>query len=303
MNKIKLLFLTILSLTAFTFAQKPDESSPAGAREAMLKFVALNNKQLLQTAEARSLFTGEASEWSNARFGQISSQPDKIVRVEKNYAVARVQTIGKDSRVVDLYFYLKFDDGGWKIRSMRAMAQIGFLESINAALKSKAVLTAAEKDTLANTELVLASDKTLSEWFYKNRLALDKLTAFATLETKKKPVKVRAAPRRKITVGTVGRNVATANTAEEGEENEPRTIENITANTQKFPKSAAALKNLHLSALETKSNGNVEITIGGITDNSVGFIYSPSGTPPQIDGWRCIWVEKLAAGWYLFRTT
>jgi hypothetical protein len=301
---IKLLILIIVSLTfcSFAVAQNPNESSPSGAGAAMLKFIELNNKQLLQSGEARPLFTGGASEWKNVWFGQISGQPDKIVAVEKNYAVARVQTIGKDSRAVDLYFYLKFDDG-WKIRSMRAMAQTGFLEAINTTLKSKAVLTAEEKDALANTELVLASDKTLTEWFQKNRPALDKLSALATLETKKKPVKVADPTRGKAKTGIIGRSVATANPANEGEENEPQTIEYITAKTLKFPKSAAALKNLHLSALETKSNGNVEIIVGGITDNSVGFLYSPSGEPPQIDGWRYIWVERLAAGWYLFRTT
>ena len=81
------------------------------------------------------------------------------------------------------------------------------------------------------------------------------------------------------------------------------TRERITENTQKFPKSAAALKSLHFTLLETKFTGDIEITIGGVTDNAVGLIYSPKDKPPQIDGWRYIWVEKLAAGWYLFRTT
>ena len=53
---IKLLILIVVSLAAgsFTFAQNPNESSPPGAREAMLKFVELNNKQLLQSDEARN---------------------------------------------------------------------------------------------------------------------------------------------------------------------------------------------------------------------------------------------------------
>lgn len=75
-----------------------------------------------------------------------------------------------------------------------------------------------------------------------------------------------------------------------------------TPNTQKFPKVAAALKSLHLSALETESGGNIEI-IGGITDNSVGFVYSPSDALPLIDIWRYIRVEEVAPRWYLYRTT
>jgi hypothetical protein len=300
---IKLLSIIVVSLTVLTgvFAQNSNESSPAGANAAMLRFVELNNKQLLQSDEARKLLTGDAVKWDAAWFGQVFSQPDKIVSVEKNYSVARIQAVEKNSRVVDLYFYLKFDDG-WKIRSMRAMAQTGFLEAINTTLKSKAALTVEEKESLANTELVLSSDKMLTEWFQKNRAALDKLSALAILETKKKPVKAIPPPR-KIKNGA---NVAVViNSMAQGvsEEDEPRTIESITQNTKKFPKTAVLLKTLHLSALETKSNGNIEITIGGITDNSVGFVYSPAKTPPLIDGWRYIWVEEVAPGWYLYRTT
>ncbi len=299
---IKFLFVIVVSLAVspFAFAQSPNNLSPPGAAEAMLKFVELNNKQLLQSDEARKLFIGDAAKWNDAWFGQAFGKPDKIVSVEQNFSVARILIIEENSRTVDLYFYLKFDDG-WKIRTMRAMAQTGFIKSINAALKSKSVLTAEEKETLANTELVLSSDKMLADWFQKNRAALDKLSTLAALETKKKPVKPitprKVKSRKNVAVATVEK--ATIDT----EEDEPRTIETVTRNTPKFPKTAAALKSLHLTALETKSNANIEITIGGITDNSVGFVYSPSGTPPPIDGWRYIWVEKIASDWYLYRTT
>ncbi|HEY0458205.1 MAG TPA: hypothetical protein VGC97_03570, partial [Pyrinomonadaceae bacterium] len=67
----KLLILIIVSLTALTvaFAQNPDESNPPGAREVMVKFVELNNKQLLQTDAARQLLNADASEWKMTWFG------------------------------------------------------------------------------------------------------------------------------------------------------------------------------------------------------------------------------------------
>lgn len=306
-NMIKLLITIVVSLTALTgvLAQNPNESSPSGAQEAMLKFVELNNKQLLQSDEARKLLTGDAAKWNAAWFGQVFGKPDKIVSVEKNYSVARIEAIDKNSRVVDLYFYLKFDNG-WKIRSMRAMAQTGFLEATLTTLKSKGELTAEEKESLANTELVLSSDKMLTGWFRQNRAALDKLAALAILETKKKPVKAVTPPRRTkngVTVAVVTKSMGQGNAQGNSDEDEPRTIEYITKNTKQFPKTAGLLKTLHLSALETKSDGNIEITIGGVTDNSVGFVYSPAGTPPLIDGWRYIWVEEVAARWFLYRTT
>lgn len=47
------------------------------------------------------------------------------------------------------------------------MAQTWLLEAVNTELKTKAILTATEKGALANTELVLSSDKMVAEWFQK----------------------------------------------------------------------------------------------------------------------------------------
>ncbi|HLA94981.1 MAG TPA: hypothetical protein VK612_04615 [Pyrinomonadaceae bacterium] len=267
----------------------------------MLRFVEFNNKQLLRSDEAMTLLAGDAAKWNTDWFGQVFSKPDKIISIKKDYSVARTQMVDKNSRVVDMYFYLTFEDG-WKIRSMRAMAQTGFLDVINTSLKSKPLLTTEEKETLANTELVLSSDKMLTQWFQKSRLELDKLTALAVLETKPKPVKtLKAPPKTKNGVSyAVGVSQMEKN---DTEDDEPQTISYISAYRPAFPKTANSLKKLNLSVLEIKSNGNIEITIGGITDNSVGFVYSPSGSPPLIDGWRYIWVERIAPKWYLFRTT
>lgn len=307
---VKLLILITITLTAttFAFAQNSSESNPPDARTTMLKFVGLNNKQLLQTDEARQLFSGSALKWKMAWFGEIPNPPDKIVAVKKDFSVARGQIIQENSRVVDLYFYLRFDASGWKISSMRAMAQAGWLESTVETFKDNAAPTAEMKEILANAELTLSSDKMLTQWFQANRLALDKLAALALVETKPKPKKVTPAPKIKkrradknpgISYGVVVDQLK----KDDLENYESLTIERITENTKIFPKSAAALKNLHFTALETKSDGSIEFTIGGMLDNTVGFIYSPKDAPPQIDGWRYIWVEKIAAGWYLFRTT
>lgn len=54
----------------------------------MLKFVELNNKQLLESDKARKLLIGDAANWDRAWFGRGFSKPDKIVSVEKNYSLA-----------------------------------------------------------------------------------------------------------------------------------------------------------------------------------------------------------------------
>jgi hypothetical protein len=49
--------------------------------------------------------------------------------------------------------------------------------------------------------------------------------------------------------------------------------------------------------------GRTIVSIGGILDNEVGFLFAPDGRPPPIDPSRYIWVEPIGDGWYLFKTT
>jgi hypothetical protein len=62
------------------------------------------------------------------------------------------------------------------------------------------------------------------------------------------------------------------------------------------------LRELGLSSARRQHNG-IEILIGGIIDNSVGFLNLQSGEPPPISPDEYIWVESLGNGWFLFRTT
>jgi hypothetical protein len=299
MCKYLILIIFLLTISTPAVAQINDEIS---ARNVMLKFIELNNKQALQTDEAKKLLVGEALEWKNPTFSQIANPPDKIISVEKGSLFARVQVVNQNSRVIDLYFHLRFEDG-WKISYLRSLALTHFAEAIYQSLKNKPDLVEEEKNDLASLKLILASDKQLTEWFQINHPALGKLVKLAPVKAKEKP-KPPEKPKKVVRNGRVYPQIMTVQGNPEGELfDDPRTIEFINANSQKFPKVAESLKSLHLSRLETKSNGNIEIIIGGMLDNMVGFAYSPTGKPPVIDGWRYIWVEKVAAGWYLFRTT
>ncbi len=45
------------------------------------------------------------------------------------------------------------------------------------------------------------------------------------------------------------------------------------------------------------------VTIGGILDNTVGFLFAPPTAVPAMGPNHCIWVELLEPRWYLLRTT
>jgi hypothetical protein len=160
---------------------------------------------------------------------------------------------------------MQFDDG-WKISEVRLLALTGIIEQAYLELKAKPNLTEEEKNELANMRLILATDKDLTAWFSENRESLDKLYNLVRSKAGKEQFYIRS-------------------------------------EDKQFPEVAGALKKLHLTGMSVEVNGNIEMVIGGVTDNVVGFIYSPSKNPPAINPLSYIWVEEVADKWYLFRTT
>jgi hypothetical protein len=59
---------------------------------------------------------------------------------------------------------------------------------------------------------------------------------------------------------------------------------------------------LGLTAVD-EEDGAVRIVIGGMSDNTVGFLRAGPSGPPKMSPSGYIWVEDLGTGWFLFRTT
>lgn len=246
-------------------AQQPKDGSLEEARSTLINLIQFSDKQALRTAEAQTLLVGEMLSLDIPTFGKLTNTPDKMVRLEKNRAVGRFQRFGENNQITDVYFYLRYD-GTWKVSEVRLLALTGIIEQLYLGLKAKTNLTEQEKNDLANLKLILASDKDLKAWFSENHTALDQLYNLVKSKAGKDQFYIRA-------------------------------------EDQQFPEVAAALKKLHLTGMSIEPNGNVEMVIGGVTDNVVGFIYSPSRNPPTMSPSSYIWVEEVADGWYLFRTT
>lgn len=76
-----------------------------------------------------------------------------------------------------------------------------------------------------------------------------------------------------------------------------------TSGSQKSADINALVNRLHVDGVERQHDGTVLIVIGGILDNTVGFLFSPTNKPPPIDPSNYIWIEQVTEGWFLFRTT
>ena len=259
-RSIAALILLSITVAVPAFAQeKPNDS--AAVRATLLQLVEFSNQQALQTAEARQLLAGEALEWKMPTFGPLAAAPDKIVLLDTENAAGRIQQIGKENHVTDLYFYLRWE-GAWRVTSVRALALTGIIEGAYQYLKTKPDLTAEEKDDLGNYELLLASDEALRQWFANNAAGMKRLYEMSRGLKK-------------------GRETA----------------------DPKYADIKARLKTLHLVGVEVETDGTVSFIIGGVTDNTVGFLYSPANHPPKISSNSYIWIEEVAPRWFIFRTS
>jgi hypothetical protein len=243
--------------------EQPMGSSLREVKAVLEQLMGFSKRNALASPEAKNIYTGEALKWDFPTFGRLTEAPDKIVSTNQ-YAIARYQ-LTENGLTADVYIYL-INEGKWKVKSVRRLALTGLLEELQAGLKARPSLTDDERNTLANINLTLATDKELINWLTEHKTQLKQLCDLAASAGATRP-------------------------------------QFITSNDQDYPQIATLLKELHLSGIETEGTGSIKIVIGGVTDNTVGYIYAPSNNPPQMDDGEYFWVEKITDNWYLFRTT
>jgi len=72
----------------------------------------------------------------------------------------------------------------------------------------------------------------------------------------------------------------------------------------KSDEALAVAKTLFVQSVVTTSDGRIELVIGGVLGNSVGFMFVPSGhSEPPMNPHDYIYVERVIGGWYVFKTT
>lgn len=190
--------------------------------------------------------------------------PDALVALTGGKAVARIPAHGDDAP--DLYLYLRQGpDGHWTIEAARTLALTGLTRELRRMLRAMPHRTADLEAALRNAELTLASDRALRIWFGENCGALERLRRIA-----------------------------------EGGGTPPDEVDRVV----ETPQSTRLLGELHAILLRISRAGVVSVTIGGVLDNSVGFLHAPNpAAVPAIDPSDHIWIEPVGDGWYLFKTT
>src|SRR5947199_215644 len=125
---MKIIVAWILFLTLFLTAFRTDSSSISAhqtkdgsleeARSTLVHLIQLSDRQALRTEEAQKLLVGEMLSLNIPTFGKLTDTPDKMLMLEKNRAIGRVQRFGENNQITDVYFYLQYD-GSWRVSEVR----------------------------------------------------------------------------------------------------------------------------------------------------------------------------------------
>lgn len=170
-----------------------------------------------------------------------------------------------DGKVQDFYLYASPAGERWRLDALRALSLPGFLYDLQDELEAHAEPRPDSVNAmLGPLRLLMAPDAELRAFAQRHRAAFDAI----------------AGALRDLPPGTRVE-------ADEG----PAQL-------------SAQLRALHLTSATHRPDGSVELLVGGILDNAVGFLWLPEGAaPPPIQPVETILVEPVGGGWVLTKTT
>jgi hypothetical protein len=204
-------------------------------------------------------------------------------------------TLTADGLGEDWYLYLEVEDDAWTIAALRTLALPGFYSYLLEDLEEdrwledlmdppaggeRPELSSAEQ--IANMRLVTSTDAELKAYFAENQ------DGFATLVSafNRSPAPQFIGSDGRVRAGaapgdTLGANAATAEMAQRVRE-----------------------LNLRAISRELTNPGCVFLSLGGILDNEVGYLFAPpSCEKPEMTPSHYILIEPIAPSWYLYKTT
>lgn len=257
-------FQTVAVLAASAFL--------CGAAEVVATPEEAQQAVLAQFAKLSSANELQSAEGKYIRHGEATSwafPSAGSVVFDKLIQVAPDQSVARlpaNDAEPDRYLFLARVGGEWRITAGRSLALTGILALLRSELEKLPNRSTEQEASLRNVRLTLNSDRHLSEWFNSHRNELDDL--------RKAFVKSGATSWRNEMPG-VERRATSKPLAELG----------------------------LLSVLRNEA-GHIQVTIGGMVDNEVGFMFIEKGSaPPAISSSRYIWVEPFSEGWYFYKTT
>jgi hypothetical protein len=196
------------------------------------------------------------------------------LRVQEDQAVVAV-TVATEDTVSDAYLYLHRGGGRWQIVAFRALALPPLFFMAMDEVRALPTRTAEHERMLRNMQLSAASDAALKAYLVQHRPAIEEL----------------------------GRAAAGAGDVEWVGADPSDDEGTLSPALLRIREQLRAL-DLEAVGRDDEASGCVLLQIGGMIDNSVGYLHAPEGCRvPEMTPGYFIYVEEIAPGWYLYKTT
>jgi len=224
-------------------------------------------------------FAGEMERYAGEPTPGMRMPPGASVTVRQLEADARSAVFAVTARVdegtFDAYVYLRRDADLWQITAFRRLALPGLFYLAFDSLVARPGGFPEDERVIATLKLTVAPDSALKQHFADHAAAFDSLARAAVALPG--PELPRAHPE-------VGEPSLTPRQADLRER----------------------MQRLLLTAIsrDEEAPGCLLLVIGGMIDNSVGYLYAPPGcTVPRMSPDYFIHLEALRPGWYVYKTT
>lgn len=174
----------------------------------------------------------------------------------------------------NFYCYLDRVDGRWQLSAIRSLAMTGICQAL-VETSDTAGMSEIERQMYESCRLQLASDDSLKTYFVANIDSFRQIAQLAVEVNLHETIKF-------------DHPVHVPQYALKGKRG---TILEI-------------LKSLWLLYVERHASGEIVCMLGGILDNTVGYLYIPEGVPvPRMTRDGYIYLEPIENHWYLFKET
>lgn len=215
------------------------------------------------TISKEDLLGGELRDAKFNRGLDGSQTVDKVIKIKADKAVAR--RADNPDRPND-YFYLTKVGVDWQIHSIRTLALPGFVWELKKSLAETPARSTETEGIYQNLLLITQPDGELKKWFVNHKHQLDEMRVL---------------------------NPVFKEFSEDGPSS--RRMSNIARVNY-----LVGMMFLNYAEME---DGVFNVSVGGVLDNSVGFLHAKSDDVPEISPSEYIWIEPMGDDWYFYRTT
>lgn len=280
MKKLVITFVTLFAITSRMYGQ---------AFEPLELAQKIFSKDEMKNI--KNYVTGEYTGRPNGQdLQQGSTTKFNLLEQTETKAVVALTILNSSNDGIDIYLYFE-KDSIWKMNAFRALAMTGIIKQVKNELeamtpnqvdeiiaksqtkkKQKTAIFTSREDyefQLGNAKLTLNLDENIIQYFLKNKTEFERIKNLALAEIK-------------------------------GNLDEERSIELVENLKEEYRK--LFISSISIGGYEFGKCINFQI--GGILDNSVGYIYVKDKKDlPEMNSNRVIMVREIGNGWYVYKTT